>query len=134
MVSGLIPPEMLQMCIQEASVQFDQYAYWVRQQYDANGDPIENSYSEKQYDEPTPIPARAVKIDREFIDEHGYHVIAATQWYIPPNTGVRYGDKIYGVGDDPANLPPIMSVGEVPDPGASIYELVTTGWRSKGAP
>lgn len=134
-IEGLIPKEVLRICISEAARQFDQNAWWIRQRYGPNGQAIEDSYGQKQYDDPIPVPARAVTVNREFLDEHGYHRIPVTQWYLPPNTGVQYGDFIYGIGDDPlVPHPPILSVSQVPDPANSIYELVTTGWRSRGAP
>lgn len=132
--NGLIPRDVFPILVQEAAVQYDQEILWLRQKYDDNGDSIENSYSEKDYEDPQTLDARVVKVDREFIDSHGYHLTQVTQWYIPPNTGVRYGDILIGKNDNPSNPPPVMSVSEVPSPEFSIYELVTTGWRSKGAP
>lgn len=134
MVSGLIPPEMLDMMVEEAAVQFDQEVTWIQQQYDANGMPVETDDGDKVYQEPKYIPARAVTVYREMIDDQGIHRVEATQWYLPPNTGVAYGDQLIGKGDDPSMPPPILSVGQVPDPAASVFEVVTTSWRSRGAP
>jgi hypothetical protein len=132
---GLIPPEVLKVCVDEAAHQYTEWAVWIRKAYDPNGDPItDDSGDFTVFLDPQEVPARQVTVNREFLDDEGYHVVEVTQWYIPPYTGVTYGDKFYGKYDDPTATPPIMSVTQVPDPNASIYELVTTGWRSKGAP
>ena len=134
LVRGLIPPEVLQVCQDEAAHQFTEWAIWIQKVYDADGDPMTDDSGDFTYQEPKEIPARQVTVGREFLDDQGYHVVEVTQWYIPPYTGISYGDKLYGKYDDPTATPPLLSVSEVPDPNNSVYELVTTGWRSRGAP